>query len=121
MKIMGDNALHVAEFGRRSPRTDSLRWYYQVVGYEDLILVCHEFDYREWDGRHGIALVNAETVDGSIICQQFPKAPARWNGRRDLVQITVRTDARTTRGEKLRLSEAVAHFLGPPTVGTIED
>jgi hypothetical protein len=121
MKILGDNLLHVSEFGRRTPRTDSLRWYYQVIGYEDLILVCHDYSYPEWNGRSGIVLVNSETVNGMIVCQQFPKAPARWNGRFDLVQITVRVDQRRTRGQGLPLSQAVHRFIGPPTIGILDD
>lgn len=120
MKIKGDNVLHAVEFGRATPRPDSHRWYYQVVGYDDLILVCHDYPYPEWNGRAGIVLVNADTVDGSIICQKFPKAPAQWNGRADLVQITVRQDTRSTRGQGVLLSEAVTHFVGPPTIGIIE-
>ena len=120
MKIRGDNVLHVVEIGRATPRTDSNRWCYQVVGYDDLILVCHDYSYPEWNGRFGFILVNSETVDGSIICQKFLKAPARWNGRTDLVQITVRPDARRTRGQGALLSEAVVYFVGPPHVGIVE-
>lgn len=120
MKVKGDNILHVVEFGRATPRTDSHRWYYQVIGYDDLILVTHDYPYPEWNGRPGIVLVNSETLDGSIVCHQFPKAPARWDGRADLVQITVRPDHRRTRGQGMPLSGAVIHFVGPPTVGVID-
>lgn len=121
MKILGDNVLHAVEFGRRTPRPDSHRWYYQVIGYDDLILVCHDYPYPEWNGRSGIVLVNSETVDGSIVCQQFVKAPARWNGRADLVQITVRLDVRRTKGQGMALSAAVLHFVGPATTGVLDE
>ena len=121
MKVLGDNVMHVVEFGRATPRADSLRWYYQVVGYEDLILVCHDHPYPEWNGRLGIILVNSETIDGSAICQKFQKAPARWHSRADLVQITIRPDRRSTRGQGMALSKAIVHFVGPPTVGVMDE
>jgi hypothetical protein len=120
VKIKGDNVLHAVEFGRATPRPDSHRWYYQVVGYDDLVLVCHDYPYPEWHGRPGMVLVDPETVDGRLICERFPKAPNRWDGRSDLVQITVRPDYQRTRGQGMLLSEAIIHFVGPPSAGVVD-
>lgn len=90
MKIKVDSRLHVSEFGRRITRKDSLRYYYQVVGYDCLVLVFHDDDYVGWQDKVGVALFNFDTVDGRIICDQFPNAPGRWRDNADLIQCTVR-------------------------------
>lgn len=39
MKVKVDNRLLALEFGRQSVQTDQVRYYYQLAGFEDVILV----------------------------------------------------------------------------------
>jgi hypothetical protein len=115
MKIAIDNKLAAVEFGRQSVQTNQVRYYYQVPGYPDLVMVCHDRSYPEWRGKTGILLVETRSIRGDIICSLFPKAPSRWRTNPDLVQITIRADRRHTPGKRRWLSEAVAELIGPAT------
>lgn len=112
MKVIVDNALSVSEFGRRIARPDSIRYYYQVVGYSCLVLVCHDRSYPEWLNRQAVALWNFDTVDGRIINELFPGAPASWMGNPDLIQVTIRVVPHLARGPVRLFSEEVIVKLG---------
>ena len=113
MKIRVDNKLSVIEFGRRGGiKLDEVRYYYQVVGYDCLVLVIHGQDYVEASDKIGIALFDFDTTRGDIICQQFPKAPASWRDHTDLVQCTIRQVRHLPRGGGKLLSQAIEHMLG---------
>lgn len=113
MKVIIDDSLKVSLFGQRTPKADSPRFYYQVVGYDCLVLVFHNDDYAARQGRIGVALFNFDQTNGRIICDLFPKAPARWRDEPHLIQVTVRRDHRQTRGGTRPLSAAVMKHLGP--------
>lgn len=111
MKIKVDDALHPSLFGKRAPRPDQVRYYYNVPGYDCLVLVVHGEEYAEAIGKVGAALFNFDTVRGDLICDLFPKAPASWRTHDALVQCTLRFDL-SLRGRPRVLSEAVRHHLG---------
>lgn len=112
MKIIVDNVLPVSEFGRRSVKTDQVRYYYQVVGYDCLVLVCHDQSYPEWCGETAVALFNFDKTDGRIICDLFPKAPAAWRDEPHLVQVTIRSVRKMPPGPERPFGEAVREMLG---------
>lgn len=111
MKVKVDDGLKVIEFGRQIVSGEA-RFYYQVVGYNCLVLVMQEGDYVQEQGEIRIALFNFDTVRGDIILARFPKAPAAWKDA-DLVQCSVRRPKEIPRGQGRLLSEAVAQMLGP--------
>lgn len=114
MKIAVDNKLHVSLFGTAAPKTDEVRYYYQVVGYSCLILVIQGKDYVEAQGKTGIALFNFDSIRGDLVCNIFPKAPARWAKEENLVQCSVRfvPPGGLPSDETYLLSEAIKKHLG---------
>lgn len=116
MKVLVDTIV-VSEFGRAVPRPNQVRYYYVVSGRPDLVLVTWEMTLTEWRGREAILLVDTETVTGSIICQQFPKAPARWRtcGPGEVSGATIRPLQgwkRPPPGPPKPLSQALAEIFG---------
>ena len=91
MKVKVDPVLAV-EFGRATPRPNQVRYYYVIGNYPYVVLVTWERTLLEWIGREAILLVNTDEVDGWLICEKFPKAPARWRNAQmgELAQITIR-------------------------------
>ena len=111
MKIIVDNALRVREFGRRGGfHANELRFYYQVAGYDCLVLRCDNYDYYEWNGKPAVALFNFDDVDGRRILAEFPGAPASWRNA-DLIQVTVRPDRSLIR-PRTTLSAAIIQMVG---------
>lgn len=112
MKVKVDNRLPVSLFGQAAPQPDSIRYYYQVPGYDCLVLVCHDRSYVEWCDQIAVALWNFDTVRGDIICEQFPDAPASWRDHDALVQCTIRSVHNLPPGRPMWLSDAVRSHLG---------
>lgn len=112
MKTLVDNKLPVSEFGKRIFQRN-IRYYYRVVGYDCLVLVCWGDDYVGWNGRVAVALFDFDTVRGDIICQQFPKAPASWQNNPDLIQCTIRPVNRLPKGDYRPFSQVIHEMIGP--------
>jgi len=112
MKTIVDNVLPVSEFGSRSVKVDQVRYYYQVVGYDCLVLVCHDQSYPEWNGKTAVALFNFDKTDGRIICDLFPNAPARWRDEPHLIQVTIRSVRKLPPGIARQFSTAVREVIG---------
>lgn len=115
MKIKVDNLLVAVEFGRATPRPDQVRYYYQLAGYDDVVLITHGKSYPEWNGDMAVMLVDTETTTGSIICQKFPKAPARWRdaGPGEVTAVTIRPLwDKPPRGRVTFFSQAIKEVLG---------
>jgi hypothetical protein len=110
MKIKVDDRLKVIEFGRQIVKGEA-RFYYQVVGYNCLVLVMQEGDYVSEQGEIRIALFNFDSLRGDIICDRFPKAPAAWQDA-DLVQCSIRRPREIPKGRGRLLSAAVIEMLG---------
>ena len=111
MKVVVDDALRVREFGRRGAfHANELRFYYQVVGYDCLVLRCDGRDYYEWNGKAAVALFNFDDVDGRRILAELPGTPASWRDA-DLIQVTVRPDKSLIR-PRTTLSQAIGRMVG---------
>lgn len=105
--------LYLREFGR-APVHGQIRFYYRVLGRDFLILRTEGQEFQELIGTLADAKFEFDSVDGRIICQKFPDAPAEWRdlGPGDgLVQVSLMEP----RGRKLRrmsLSAAIKKHLG---------
>src|SRR5690606_8318428 len=100
--------------GQQTPRADSLRWYYQIVGLDFVIVVFQDDDYKGWQGREGIALFNFDTTSGTKICELFTKAPGSWAGE-TITQVTIKPARRMPTSRRVLLSQAIYTQLGRPS------
>lgn len=114
MKVIVDDILRVREFGRRGGfKPDEIRFYYQVVGYNCVMLRCDQLDYHEWNGKAAVVLFDFDTMDGRKIAEAFPGAPASWAaGDVDLIGVTVRPDRNVLVRPRGTLSQAIRNMIG---------
>lgn len=111
MKVKVDNKLPVSLFGSRIVRQQP-RYYYQVVGYDCLVLTFWDGDYIDWHNQIGVALFNFDDVNGRIICEEFPKAPSAWRDEPHLIGCTVRAVRRLPDTRPKWLSAAIREMVG---------
>ena len=105
--------LYVREFGR-APIHGQIRFYYRVLGRDFLILRTQGAEFQELIGRLADAKFEFDSIDGRIICQLFPGAPAEWRdlGPGDgLVQVSL-MEPRGWKIKRMTLSAAIKEHLG---------
>lgn len=109
MKIIIDDP-PIRQFGLRIYQ-GQLRYYYMIPNNPNAILVIQGDDHKGVLGKTGIALVS-QKANGNIICELFPKAPARWQGKQ-LTQISIKLDAtQLPPGKATPLSKALKIIHG---------
>jgi len=112
MLVKVDNIIPVSLLGTRVPRQDSIRYYYKMVGFDCLILVCHNRDYVEMEGSNQVAFWNFDDIDGERVCYLFPKAPPSWKTHENLIQVTLQTVYRMPTGRPMWFSRNVFSTVG---------
>ena len=98
--------LEVQQIGFRLHRN---RYYYAVLDYPNLLLVCQGGSFEEFQGKKAVLLWNFEGIDSTIVCDAFPDAPQRWR-HEQIVQASITAKERM-KGTPIMLSEALKRKL----------